>query len=90
MCEKIICSNLRSFGVSTVSFMHLVDLLMILSGLDPFVIELIPEGHLRPESSRKGSHRTEVKSVYHQPDDRHEAADENRHSKTERIQNCHS
>ena len=69
--------------------MHLIDLPIILSGLDPFVVEFIPEGHLRPKSSRKASHRTEVKSVYHQPDGRYDAQDENGNSKTERIQNCH-
>ena len=82
MCQKIICLNLRSSGVPTISFVHLMDLPMILPGLDPFVIEFIPEGYLRPKSSRKASHRTEVKSVYNQPDGRRDAEDENGHSKT--------
>ena len=83
MCEKIICSKLRLSGVPTISFMHFMYLPMIFPGLGPFVVDLIPEGHFRPKSSRKASHKTEIKSVYHHPDGRRDAQDENGHSKTE-------
>lgn len=89
MCEKIICLNLGSSEVPTISFMHLMDLPMILPGLDPFVVEFIPEGYLRPKSSRKASHRTEVKSVYNQQDGGRDARDENGQGKTKWIQKCH-